>query len=208
MAESARLYLITPKLSAAEPFLPLLEAALAAADIACVLIRPADGDERALKALAGGLAPRIQAAGAAALILGEARLAARLGLDGVHVEGGGEALDAALESLKPDRIVGVGGVASRDDAMTAGERGADYLMFGFPGLSSGDVAEDTAWWAPLFTVPCVAYAETPDLAAGLARAGAEFVALCAGVWDAPEGPGAVLSAVARQLAQVAAEAVP
>lgn len=208
MAESARLYLITPKLAAAEPFLPLLEQALAAADVACVLIRAAEPGEHALKALAAGLAPRIQAAGAAALIQGEPRLAARLGLDGIHVDGTGDAFEAALESLKPDRIVGVGGLSGRDAAMFAGERGADYLMFGFPDAPSGDVAEETDWWARLFTVPCVAYAESPAAAADLARAGAEFVALCDGLWDAVGGPGAVLTRVAAELEAVAAEAVP
>ncbi len=40
MAEAApRLYLITPPLAEAAAFAPLLEAALAAGDIACVLLR-------------------------------------------------------------------------------------------------------------------------------------------------------------------------
>ena len=38
--------------------------------------------------------------------------------------GAGEALEAALESLKPERIVGAGGLRMRDEAMTAGEKGA------------------------------------------------------------------------------------
>lgn len=208
MAESARLYLITPPLSAAEPFLPLLDAALAATDVACVLIRAAESDERGLKALATVLAPRVQAAGAAVLVQGDPRLATRLGLDGIHVDGADEAFDAALDSLKPDRIVGVGHLPGRDAAMSAGERGADYLMFGFPGEAADEVADEAGWWAHLFTVPCVAYASTPDAAATLARAGAEFVALCEGLWDAPDGPAAVLTRVAAELEAVAAEAVP
>ena len=34
--------------------------------------------------------------------------------------------------LKPERIVGVGGLATRHDAMLAAEQGADYVMFGEP----------------------------------------------------------------------------
>ena len=60
------------------------------------------------------------------------RLAARLGADGVHVAGAGEELDAAIKRLKPERIVGAGSLRTRDEAMTAGEMGADYVMFGEP----------------------------------------------------------------------------
>ena len=49
--------------------------------------------------------------------------------------GAGEALSSALESLKPERIVGSGCTRSRDEAMQAGEAGADYVMFGDAGFS-------------------------------------------------------------------------
>ena len=39
---------------------------------------------------------------------------------------------AAVASLKPDRIAGCGGLATRHDAMLAAESGADYVMFGEP----------------------------------------------------------------------------
>ena len=42
----------------------------------------------------------------ALLIESDGRLAARLGADGVHVEGVGEDLVEAIKSLKPERIVG------------------------------------------------------------------------------------------------------
>ena len=62
---------------------------------------------------------------------GQAEIAARAGADGAHLTGI-EAFMAAVESLKPARIAGCGGLSSRDDAMLAGERGADYVMFGEP----------------------------------------------------------------------------
>ena len=65
-----------------------------------------------------------------ALVLdGYAEIAARAGADGAHLTGI-EAFMAAVDSLKPARIAGCGGLNSRDDAMLAGERGADYVMFG------------------------------------------------------------------------------
>ncbi len=56
-------------------------------------------------------------------------IAARAGADGAHLTGI-EAFMAAVDSLKPAKIAGCGGLNSRDDAMLAGERGADYVMFG------------------------------------------------------------------------------
>ena len=50
---------------------------------------------------------------------GHADLVARAGADGAHLTGI-EAFSAALEQLKPDRIVGAGGLATRHDAMARG----------------------------------------------------------------------------------------
>ena len=76
----------------------------------------------------------VQDKGAALLIDGHAELVARAGADGAHLTGIA-AFSEALERLKPERIAGVGGLASRHDAMVAAERGADYVMFGEPDAS-------------------------------------------------------------------------
>lgn len=198
MSESARLYLITPPLTEAGPFLPRLEAALDAGDVACVLLRTATADEGDAKALVRALGPAVQQRGAALLVEGDTRFAGRTEADGLHVAGVGLALDEALEALRPKKIVGVGGLQDRDSAMAAGESGADYLMFGFPGDGQdvAAVAERVAWWAEIFNVPCVGYCADPAQAGAIGRAGAEFVALCEGFWD---DPAAVLATVTRDL---------
>ena len=63
------------------------------------------------------------------LLDGHVDIVARAGADGAHVDGM-DALSEALTALKPDRIVGAGGLHSRHDAMTSGEAGADYVLFG------------------------------------------------------------------------------
>lgn len=205
MADAPRLFLITPPVSDAAAFAPLLAAAVAAADVACVLIRAAARDEHGVKAVVRALAPIVQGGGAAALVEQEARLAARLDVDGVHVAGGGalfqETLDEALAALKPQKIVGAGGFEGRDGAMAAGEAGADYLMFGTPGGAESHEAlcDLVAWWAQIFNVPCVGYARHPDLAGDIAAAGAEFIGLCDGLWDRPEAIAATLAAVAKAI---------
>ena len=137
---------------------------VAATPVASALVRLAPGAEGGAKAIVAPLLKAAVAADCALILERDARLAARLGTDGVHVTGAGEALEAALESLKPERIVGAGGLRMRDEAMTAGERGADYVMFGEPPGAAPAMAlellvERVGWWAEIFETPCVAYAE-------------------------------------------------
>lgn len=177
-----RLYLLTPPLIGTENFAPRLAAVLGAGDVASVLVRlAADADpKRAVTSLLEVAA----AHDAALLIAGDARLAARLGADGVHVEIA--AVADAVASCHPQRIVGAGGLLLRDDAMTAAEAGVDYVMFGEPGaaLSPEATLERVEWWAEIFQTPCVGYASSMEEVAALAAAGADFVALDTVVWDA------------------------
>jgi thiamine-phosphate pyrophosphorylase len=89
--------------------------------------------------------------------------------------------------------------------MVAGERGADYVMFGEleadgsrPSFNA--ILDRVAWWAELFEVPCVAYAATLDEVGPLAAAGADFVAIGGGIWDDPRGPAAAVIDAAAKLA--------
>ena len=195
-----RLYLVTPRLDETAGFAPLLAQALAAGDVAAVLLRLAPADERSLINRAKALGPAVQDKGAALLIDGHAELVARAGCDGAHLTGLA-AFTAALEQLKPDRSAGVGGLQSRHDAMLAAEQGADYVMFGEPD-ENGErpgfdaVAERVAWWAEVFEMPCVGYAASPEEVAPLVKAGADFVALGDWLWHDPQ---AAVAAAARDL---------
>jgi len=206
------LYLITPPLSAenAPAFAETFAEVLAAAPVASALVRLAPGAEGAAKAIVAPLVKAAVAANCALILERDARLAARLGADGVHVTGAGEALEEALDSLKPERIVGAGGLRMRDEAMTAGERGADYVMFGeprggAPAMALELLVERVGWWSEIFETPCVAYAESIEAARRLAAAGADFVALDAAIWNAASPVDAAREAHAV-LSQVGAEA--
>ena len=205
-AETPRLFLITPPIAEAETFAPLLAAAMGAADISCVLLRTETRDDGRAKAIVKALTPIVQDAGAAMMVALDHRLAARVEADGAHVSGTGPALDEAIAALQPRKMVGVGALAGRDAAMLAGESGVDYVMFGGPGeaMDAAEVEERAAWWAEIFNVPCVAYAHGPEDVAALARTGAEFVAICDGVWDAPDQVAAVVEAAARSLEEAVA----
>jgi thiamine-phosphate pyrophosphorylase len=181
------LYLVTPPLSAVDAFVKIFVRVLEAAPIACALVRLAPGSESHTEAIMAPLLRPARDADCALLIENDARSADRLGADGVHVAGAGADLVAAIKRLKPERIVGAGSLRTRDEAMTAGEMGADYVMFGEAhggartmGLAS--LAERVAWWAEIFETPCVAYADTIAAAGALADAGADFVALSDAIW--------------------------
>lgn len=195
-----RLYLITPPVVETGAFAASLAEALAAGDVAAVLLRLADADERSLINCAKALGPVAQDKGAALLLDGHVELVARAGADGAHLTGLA-ALTDAIARLKPDRIAGAGGLASRDDAMTAAEAGADYVMFGEPDAagarpSFAALEDRIAWWAEVFEIPCVGYAASADEVAPLVKAGADFIALGDWFWRAPQ---AILAEAAGHL---------
>ncbi len=125
-----RLYLAAPADCPPAAF----SAALETADIACVLLTGTLGgalDEAALRAAVEELRPLAQARGVAVLLLDQVELAAETGCDGVHLSDI-ESLAAARQRLGADALIGVGCGASRHLAITAAERGADYVAFGAP----------------------------------------------------------------------------
>ena len=203
-----RLYLATPALVDPAAFVPQLESALRAGDVAAVLLRLEDADERALINRVKSVAPAVQTRDTALLLDGRPGLVARAGADGAHLHGI-EALRAALPTLKPDWIAGVGGLRSRHDAMLAGETDADYVMFGEPDRRGGrpqfgDIEERLAWWAELFQPPCIGYAANTDEIRPLAQVGADFVALGDWIWTQPGGGERVVAAAAQIFAAMTA----
>ena len=200
-----RLYLVTPRLDDTASFAGELGAILDAADVAAVLLRLADTDERTLISRAKLIAPTIQRRDIALLLDNRPDIVARVGADGGHLTGI-DAFRAALDALKPDYIVGAGGLRSRHDAMLAGEAGADYVLFGEPdrrGVRAAfeAVEEWVKWWAELLELPCIGYAASESEISLLARAGADFVALGDWIWSDPRGAIAVVKAAAGTLVE-------
>jgi thiamine-phosphate pyrophosphorylase len=106
-----------------------------------------------------------------------------------------------------DRIVGVTCHDSRHLAMEAAEAGADYVAFGafFPtatkDASTRADPEILEVWQETMQTPCVAIGgiavENCEL---LVEAGADFLAVSAGVWAHTDGPQAAVAAFGRMLA--------
>jgi thiamine-phosphate pyrophosphorylase len=200
-----RLYLATPEVDDPASLVASLPALLAGADVAAVLVRLKPADPRGMISRIKVLAPAIQDRGAALLLDGHAELVARGGADGAHLTGI-EALQEALPTLKPDRIAGVGGLATRHDSMSAGELGADYVLFGEPDAqgkrpSIEAIAERLQWWAELFEPPCVGFAASREEAYEFAGAGADFVVVGDFIWDDPRGALVALAEVEQAIRQ-------
>src|SRR5579871_390256 len=146
-----RLYVMTPAVNDPAELTGPLREVLAAVDVAAVLLRLNDADERSLINRVKAAAPGIQAAGAALILDGRPTIVARAGADGAHLADP-DALQAALPTLKPNLIAGAGGLYSRHEAMVVAEAGADYVMFGEPDPagqhpSHEAVVDRVAWWA-------------------------------------------------------------
>jgi thiamine-phosphate pyrophosphorylase len=200
-----RLYLATPEVDDPSQLASQFPELLAAADVAAVLLRLKQTDPRTMIARVKALAPAVQNGGAALLLDGHVELVARAGADGAHLNGLA-ALEDALPSLKPDRIAGVGGLATRHDSMAAGEQGADYVLFGEPDAkgqrpSVEAIAERLDWWAELFEPPCVGFAQSHEEAREFATAGADFILVGEFIWADPRGPAAALAEVDQTIKQ-------
>jgi thiamine-phosphate pyrophosphorylase len=198
---NCRLYLISPpKLSAANFVTPLREA-LDGGDVASFQLRLKDLDDDGIRRATDLLRPIVQAHGTAFILNDRPDLAAELGCDGVHVGQEDASYADARAAMGPSRIVGVTCHDSRHLAIEAAEAGADYVAFGafFPTKTKdpkthADI-ELLKWWSELTVVPCVAIGGiTIANAPSLIAAGADFLAVSAGVWEHPDGPEAAVKA--------------
>lgn len=204
-----RLYLITPPAFEPAAFAESLKAALDGGDVACLQLRLKNAGDADILRAGEVLMPIAHAHDVAFLVNDRPDLAKKLGADGVHVGQEDTPYGEARAILGPDRIVGVTCHASRHLAMEAAEAGADYVAFGafFPSNTKEPPAsadpEILRWWSELFEVPCVAIGGiTVENARPLIEAGADFLAIAAGIWEPDEGPGAAVHAVNHLIEQV------
>jgi thiamine-phosphate pyrophosphorylase len=197
---NCRLYLVSPpKLSAAN-FLGPLKEALGGGDVASFQLRLKHVSDDEIRRACDVLRPVVQAAGTAFILNDRPDLAAELGCDGVHV-GQEDASYAQARAALPKGIVGVTCHDSRHLAMEAAEAGADYVAFGafFPTQTkepktTADI-ELLSWWSEMMVVPSVAIGGiTVANAPALVEAGADFLAVSAGVWDHDGGPESAVRA--------------
>lgn len=195
--EPCQLYLISPP-DVGGNFPDRLKSSLGGGPVAAFQLRVKDVEQHELARLAEPL-QRICADAEIAFIVNDSvSLAKRLDADGVHLGQSDGDPREARSILGPSKQIGVTCHASRHLAMEAGEAGADYVAFGafYPTTTKPSEHRPElailSWWAALFEIPCVAIGGiTPDNAAPLVKAGADFVAVCNAVWGADDPAEAV-----------------
>ncbi len=152
--------------------------------------------------------PLAQEHDVAFIINDRADMAKRLGCDGVHLGQRDTNIREARDMLGPDKTIGVSCLDSRHLAMTAAERGADYVSFSpffqsrspfYPPevMPPGKLAAPDllTWWQETMEPPCVAAGGiTPANCGTLVTAGADFICASTSVWEYPQGAAASVRA--------------
>jgi len=202
MTHRCRLYLITPPvIDDAKAFAALLEQAFDAGDVAAIQVRLKDVSEAHLAEVTKAVLAVGHDYEVAVLLNDSPELAAKFGCDGVHIGQSDGTLKEARKIMGPDAMIGVTCHDSRHLAMEASEGGADYVAFGafFPTQTKDTdfqaELEDLTIWQESMMTPCVAIGGiTVENCDAVVEAGADFIAVCSGVWNHPEGPAAAVGA--------------
>ena len=198
-----QLYLISP-LDVGGDFPERLAAALDGGPVAAFQLRVKGVDQHEAARLAEPLQRLCSERDVAFIVNDSASLARRLGADGVHLgQSDGDPREART-LLGPGAQIGITCHDSRHLAMEAGEAGADYVAFGafFPSATKEARHRPDpsilSWWTTLFEIPCVAIGGiTPENGRVLVEAGADFLAVCASVWNHGDGAAAAVAAFQR-----------
>ena len=198
---TCQIYLITPpQIDDLDGFCDSLAKALAAAPVACLQLRLKDAEDSAIVQAGAAIKPICHAHGTLLLVNDRPDLAAQIGADGTHI--GQDDMDyfSSRELLGGDAIIGVTCHDSKQLAFEAAQAGVDYVAFGAVFETSTKRAKTRAeleiftWWNEAIEIPSVAIGGiTTDNAAQVIAAGADFIAVSAGVWQHADGPAAAIS---------------
>lgn len=192
------IYLITPDRSDTAALCRQV-AGLLAQPVALLQYRHKGADTGLRREQADALLPICRSAGVPLIINDDWHLALDIGADGVHL-GGSDADPAAVRNAAGrDVIIGVSCYGNLERAAAMAALDVDYLAFGavFPSPTKPLAprapltlfAESNALGKPTVAIGGI----SPDNSGQLRAAGADFIAVISGVFDAPD-PAAALTA--------------
>lgn len=184
------LYPITPDEPDTARLLARVGAVIEGAALLQYRNKSADAPLRRTQAMA--LAALCREAGVPLIVNDDAALAAECGAAGVHLGEHDGDPGPARARLGPTAIIGVSCYDDLDRARAAAAAGADYVAFGafFPSATKPNARRATPALlrdSARLGLPRVAIGGiTPDNGRGLVEAGADLLAVIAGVFDAPD----------------------
>ncbi|MEQ8736193.1 MAG: thiamine phosphate synthase [Rhodospirillaceae bacterium] len=206
---ACRLYLITPpQIADTAGFLAQLPAVFESGDVACLQLRLKGVDDDIIRRTVEAILPVCARADVALILNDRPDLAASTGCDGVHIGPEDMSYGDARKLVGAEASVGVSCKTSRHLAMTAAEAGADYVAFGafFPSNTKQDIEiapiQLIEVWSETTNVPSVAIGGiTIENCQPLIEAGADFLAVSAGVWAYKDGPESAVRSFSEIMAQ-------
>ncbi|MEP1231123.1 MAG: thiamine phosphate synthase [Litorimonas sp.] len=214
---ACQIYLLTPPvIDDIGTFCAQLKSALATGHVSVLQIRLKETngdtlDDSALIQAAKPIVDICKAAGVSVVLNDRPDLAAQLGADGAHIGQNDMDYFSSRDVLGGDAILGVTCHNSKELAFAAASAGADYVAFGAffdtptKAPKSRAELEILSWWQEAVEIPSVAIGGiTVDNAAQIISAGADFIAVCSGVWNYKGGPDTAL----EQLSQLCLEHSP
>jgi thiamine-phosphate pyrophosphorylase len=207
--QDCQLYIITP------PTIPniaqfMIEFAAIASfkEVACVQLRLIDKDDGFTSECISELKPLCKQTGTALIINDRPDLCLSLKCDGVHLGENDMPYKDARKLLGEEFIIGVTCGASNHKAMNLAESGADYVAFGsvYPSGTKKTAVNAPldliANWSNTTNVPSIAIGGiTVYNCRAVIETGADFLAVCGGVWDHPNGPKDAVEAFAKQFSE-------
>ncbi|MDY0883416.1 thiamine phosphate synthase [Dongia soli] len=175
-----------------DEFCDLLIKALTKTEAAALLVDTGT-DAAGLAALEKHLLPRLKQRDFALLLKDRVDLLKTTDADGVHLSD-----PAQLKNLRGklgDLSIGVSSPLERHAAIIFAESGADYIAFD-PTDNPDECEAIIRWWHEMMTVPSIVLTSTPEEASRFAKAGADFIAVKADIWQQPD-PLAALRDIAK-----------
>ncbi|MCE3231818.1 MAG: thiE [Rickettsiaceae bacterium] len=201
-----QLYLISPEKIELEIFKPKLEEALADGHVSVFQLRQKNLPENEIIESAKALMPICHKHNVQFILNDNARIAAKVGADGVHV---GEEKDGTYDEARKllgNKVVGVSCYGSIERAIDFAEKGADYVAFGafYPTTTKTPKArpepEILEWWVRNSVVPCVAIGGiTAENSTPIVKSGADFIAVVSFVWGHPKGVKTAIKELAESI---------
>lgn len=202
----SQIYLISPPQIELKTFSQRLENALKTTLVPVFQLRLKDYSDQEVKKISHELKKICHENNCLFLLNDSCEMALEVGADGVHLGVTDGSILSARKKSPKNFVIGVSCYDSRDLAMQAGGRGADYISFGafFPSKtkkSRGNPSlEILQWSSEMLNLPIVAIGGITDQNChSLVEAGADFLAVISCVWDHPSGEKIALEKLHKRI---------
>ena len=207
--DNCQLYIISPPIiKDLNQFVDDFAAHAESTKVACIQIRLKNQNDDFITQTIEQLKPVCKETDTALIINDRPDICLSENCDGVHLGENDMAYTDARNLLGEDFIIGVTCGASVHKAMHLSEAGADYVAFGsvYPTKTKQVAAsaplELISNWSTVTNIPTVAIGGiTVANCKPVIESGANFLAICSGIWDHSQGPKKAINTFIHHLSE-------